>query len=401
MTLHRYRAIDQQGRLVRGNIDAAGPVELEARLARRGLELIDSQPVWFAHFALSHTAPPRRELIQFCFHLEQLLDAGIPMLDGLQDLRDATRHPRMREIVTTLREDIENGVPLSVAAEAHPQAFDAIACSLLHAGEQTGELAPMLRQLAETLIREDELSAHARKLAIYPAIVLSVLVTAVVIALTFVVPELAQLFRSTGQSLPLQTQLLIDASNGLREYGLLSMPVLAALCAAVALATQRSDAFAQRIDHIRLQLPVIGPITHKIAIARITRLFSMLYRSGITVLDALRNTEHMTRNRVVRNSLKLASVRIGSGSSISAAFDESGIFPSLVIRMLRVGEQTGALDDALDKVVYFYERDVRESIERLQASAEPALTLALGLVMLWIIFAVLGPIYDILTQLPV
>lgn len=176
MTLHRYRAIDQQGRLVRGNIDAAGPVELEARLARRGLEFIDSQPVWFAHFALSHTAPPRRELIQFCFHLEQLLDAGIPMLDGLQDLRDATRHPRMREIVTTLREDIENGVPLSVAAEAHPQAFDAIACSLLHAGEQTGELAPMLRQLAETLIREDELSAHARKLAIYPAIVLSVLV---------------------------------------------------------------------------------------------------------------------------------------------------------------------------------------------------------------------------------
>lgn len=401
MTLHRYRAIDQQGRLIRGNIDAAGPVELEARLARRGLDLIEGKPVWFAHFALSRSAPPRRELIQFCFHLEQLLDAGIPMLEGLQDLRDATRHPRMREIVTALREDIENGVPLSVAAAAHPQAFDAIACSLLHAGEQTGELAPMLRQLAETLIREDELSAHARKLAIYPAIVLSVLLAAIVIALTFVVPELAQLFRSTGQSLPLQTQLLIDASNGLREYGLLSLPVLAALCAAIALAAQRSDAFAQRIDRIRLQLPIIGPITHKIAIARITRLFSMLYRSGITVLDALRNAEHMTRNRVVRNSLKLASVRIGSGSSISAAFDESGIFPSLVIRMLRVGEQTGALDDALDKVVYFYERDVQESIERLQASAEPALTLALGLVMLWIIFAVLGPIYDILTQLPV
>lgn len=401
MTLHRYRAIDQQGRLVRGHIDAAGPADLETRLARRGLELLGAKPLRFAQLALSRTAPPRRELIQFCFHLEQLLDAGIPMLESLQDLRDATLHPRMREIVTTLLEDIENGVPLSVAAAAHPQSFDTIACSLLHAGEQTGELAPMLRQLAEALIRDDELSAHARKLTIYPAIVLSVLVAAVFVALTVVVPELAQLFRSTGQTLPLQTRLLIDASNGLRDYGLIGLPVLATLCAAIVLAAQRSDAFAQRIDRIRLRLPIIGPITHKIALARITRLFSLLYRSGITVLDALRNTEHMTRNRVVRNSLQLASVRIGAGSSISAAFDESGIFPSLVIRMLRVGEQTGALDDALDKVVYFYERDIRESIEHLQASAEPALTVALGLVMLWIIFAVLGPIYDILTQLPV
>lgn len=402
MTLHTYRALTTDGQVVRGSTVATGLDDLEARLYRRGLELIHGEP---ATRTLSAWWPrariPRRELIHFCFHLEQLLAAGVPILDSLADLRDATAHPRMRQIVASLLEEIEGGLTLSAAAAQHPSAFDAVFCGLLRAGEHTGQLAPVLRQLAAALARDDELVAHARKLAIYPAIVGCVLAVAITVALVFVVPQLASLFRSTGQSLPLQTRILIGASNWLAHHGWMVPALLPLALGGLALASARTPGLRLRIDTLRLRLPLIGTLVHKIALARVASVFAMLYAAGITVLDALRSAESATSNRAIQHGLSAAGARIAEGHGIAAAFEETGLFPQLVTRMLRIGEQTGSLDTALGNIVYFYERDVRESIARLQASAEPILTLILGALMLWIVFAVLGPVYDIISRLPV
>lgn len=402
MTLHTYRAMTAEGRVVSGAAEASGLGDLESRLYRRGLELIHGEP---ATRGRSRRWPragiPRREIIHFCFHLEQLLAAGVPILESLADLRDATAHPRMRQLVASLLEEIEGGLTLSEAAAHHPAAFDAVFCGLLRAGEHTGQLAPVLHQLADGLTREDELLAHARKLAIYPIIVSCVLLVAITVALVFVVPQLASLFRSTGQTLPLQTRILIGASHWVSHNGWLLVVGLPLILGGLSLTVATYPDLRLKIDTLRLRLPLIGTLQHKLALARVASVFAMLYAAGVTVLDALHSAEGASTNRAIQASLRAAGSRITEGHGIASAFEETGLFPQLVTRMLRIGEQTGSLDTALGNIVYFYERDVRESIERLQAGAEPMLTLILGALMLWIVFAVLGPVYDIITRLPV
>jgi type IV pilus assembly protein PilC len=406
---YRYRACDAHGHIVRGELDAANPGELEANLRSRDLELIHAQPRPQSR-SLSTTQRwherwrqhvPRRELIHFCFHLEQLLAAGIPVLDALADLGDGNSQHGMQIIATNLRAEVERGQPLSAAMELHPEVFDEVFRCLLRAGEATGELAPVLRQIAADLTRADELRAHARKIAIYPLVVGSVLSVAVVVAITQVVPQVATLFRSSGAELPLSTRALVGLSNWLGQYGWLLPPALITSVIAITRAAATHIGFRHKLHGLALRLPVLGPIRQRLALARVAGLLAMLYASGIPFIEALANAARATPNLVIRGGIESAKAHIAVGQGIASAFEATGLFPRLVTRMLRVGEQTGRLDSALQQLVYFYERDSVDAIERLEASAEPALTVVMGLMMLWIALAVLGPVYDIITRLPV
>jgi type IV pilus assembly protein PilC len=400
MNRFRYRACDVHGQIVQGETAAANHAELEARLRGRNLEPIHIKPARTSWLRGSRRIP-RRELIHFCFHLEQMLGAGVPILDVLSELTDGQGHPGIKSIASDLHAEVERGQPLSSAMQQHPQVFDEVFRCMLRAGESTGDLAPVLRQIAADIARADELRANARKIAIYPLIVGSVLSIAIAVALTQVVPQVATLFRSNGQVLPLSTRLLIGFSDGFRQYAWLLPPTLIALFTALSIAAARRPLLRRRLHALTLRLPLIGPITQRLALARTASLLGMLYASGITVIDALASTARATPNLAIRYGIEAAGAHIAAGRGIANAFESTGLFPRLVTRMLRVGEQTGRLDSALEQLVYFYERDAREAIERLQASIEPALTIIMGLLMLWIAIAVLGPIYDIITRLPV
>ncbi len=399
MKRYRYRAMAADGRRVRGELDAADLADLELRLRGQGLTFINGEarrPPWRAPQRI-----PRRELIDFCFHLEQLLAAGVPPFEGLGALRDATSHPRMAGVVNALLAEVEGGRPLSDAAARQPAAFSPVFVSLLRAGEQAGALPEAIRDIGLALRREDELAAHAQRIAIYPAIVGSILVLALVVALVHVVPQLEQLFRATGQALPLHTRVLVGLSHAVSTWwwALLLAAGLTMTGARHALA--RSAALRLRFHALQLRLPLIGELRRKLALARFAGLFAMLYAAGVTVIDALRATEDATGNLALREGVRTAGRHIEQGRQISAAFESVGLFPPLVCRMLRVGEHTGALDRALGNVAALYQRDVAESVARLQAAIEPALTLLMGGLLLWIATAVLGPIYDIITRLPV
>ncbi len=400
MSRYRYRACDVHGQIVQGETSAASLVELEARLRERSLEPIHIKPAR-ASWLRGPRRIPRRELIHFCFHLEQMLGAGVPILDVLAELTDGQGHPGIKAIASDLFTEIERGQPLSAAMKQHPHVFDEVFRCMLHAAESTGDLAPVLRQIAADLARADELRANARKIAIYPLVVGSVLCVAIAVALTQVVPQVATLFRSNGQVLPLSTRLLIGFSDWFRQYAWLLPPALIAAFFAISMTAARRPLLRRRLHALALRLPIIGPITQRLALARIASLLAMLYASGITVIDALASTARATPNLAIRTGIEAAGAHIAAGRGIANAFESTGLFPRLVTRMLRVGEQTGRLDSALEQLVYFYERDAREAIERLQASIEPALTIIMGLLMLWIAIAVLGPIYDIITRLPV
>ncbi len=398
MIRYRYRAMQADGRPVRGELDAEHAADLEARLRALGLVFINGEALPAGRRL--RRSVPRRELIHFCFHLEQLVGAGVPVFESLAELRDATRHPRLREIVATVLADIEAGKPLSQAAARHPAVFSRVFVCLLEAGEQSGHLPEAIRDIGAMLAREEELAAHARQVSIYPLVVGSILAVALVMALVHVVPELEKLFRSMGQALPLQTVVLVALSRAVASGWWAMLLVALLLAAALRLALARSSALRIRCHALLLELPLVGEIRRKLALARFAALFATLYAAGITVIEALRATEDVTGNLALREGLRLATARIEQGQRVSSAFESVGVFPPLVARMLRVGEQTGALDRALGNVAELYSRDVRDAIARLQGAIEPTLTVLMGGLLLWIATAVLGPIYDIITRLP-
>ena len=395
----RYTAMDADGRRSSGTLTAQNPLDLEQRLERMGLLLITCREARQRTGLFGGGRISRRDLINFCFHLEQLTRAGVPLLEGLNDLRDTTTNPRFREVVSSIVEDLEGGKLFSEALAAYPRIFDRVFVSLIRAGEETGGLPDILLNLTESLKWQDELIAKTKQLLTYPAIV-SVVVTAVIFFLMiYLVPQLVGFIENMGQTIPLQTRLLIGLSNLFVAYwyAILFAPVAAYLLLRWIVARNPNARYAY--DRFKLRVWVVGPILQKLILARMTDIFALMYSSGIPLLRAIEINREVVANQVIQRGLEEASEAISRGETISAAFNATGLFPALVVRMLRVGESTGALDTSLRNVSYFYNREVNDDIGRLQAMIEPALTIFLGAILGWVMLSVLGPIYDIMTKI--
>lgn len=396
--LFDYKAVSVEGRMTYGRLDAINLVDLEMRLKRMNLDLVTGNPI--QHRALFGTrSVPRPELINFCFHLEQLTRAGVPILEGLTDLRDSIEHPRFREVMAGLIESIEGGQTLSQAIAEHPDIFSQVFGNLIRAGESSGQLPEVLASLTESLKWEDELASQTKKLLMYPAFVATIVLSATFFLMIYMVPQLKLFVKNMGHVLPPHTKLLFFISDLLVDYWyvFLLLPIIAVIAGQLIL---RGNPLARmRLDGIKLRLPVVGPILKKIILARFSSTFAMLYASGIPVLESIRSTQNVVGNHVVRRALERVEQSIREGQNVAGAFRDVGLFPPLVVRMLRIGESTGGLDKALLNVSYFYNRDVRESVGKAQALIEPMLTLFMGALLGWIMLSVIGPIYDVISKI--
>lgn len=400
MSLFTYKAMNEGGRLVHGQLDAINLVDLEMRLKRMDLDFINGSEVRQGGFFRGGKIP-KPELINFCFHMEQLTRAGVPILEGLTDLRDSLFHPRFREVITSMIEAIEGGRTLSQAMDEHPKVFDKVFSSLIRAGENTGNLPAVLKSLTESLKWEDELASHTKKLFMYPAFVGTIVLGVTFFLMVYLVPQMAGFIKNMGQDMPTQTRVLLATSAFVKQFWYLFLLVPAAVAIGIKLGVEANPAFRYRFDEFKLALPVLGPILRKIILSRFASVFAMMYASGIAIIDAIRATEDVVGNTVIEGGLKHAGQLIAEGQNVTVAFQNINLFPPLVIRMLKVGENTGALDSALLNVAYFYNRDVKESIEKVQAMIEPAMTLILGTILGWVMLSVLGPIYDVITKLKI
>ena len=392
MTAYRYTAIDHDGRQQRGIMQAPTEQALEASLKAQGLELLTvkiGQPVnWFQPRIKS------QHLIQFCIQIQQLLQAGVPLLQSLEELAGQSQHPSLSKALRALQHELEAGKLLSQALQAQPDVFPAFIGNLVAAGEHTGQLPEIFGHLAQTLQWQADLISQTRRGLTYPALLCVMVCIAATVMLTFLVPQMVGFLQSLGQELPWSTRLLLGLSDWAIAYGGVSLILLTLLAFCLRFAVKRSPAFAFYCGQKILKLPVLGRLLHQLVLTRLCRFLGLMYQTGIPLLQALEWCQPLLQNRVMAQALSQVHQRVQSGESLAASFAAAGWFPPLLVRMIRVGETTGALDRMLSQQATFYDREVQAHMQSLLQLLEPVLTMLLGLMLLFLMAAVMLPVYD-------
>lgn len=398
MPQYKYHAIDKIGKAFKGQIQAANELELEHRLTIQGQDLITCVEVKTSGSFFSKSRLSRRDLLNLLFQLEQLTKAGVPLLDSLRDLRDSTPLGHYNAVLAGLVEQIEGGKTFSAALSEFPNDFDTVFIALIAVGEETGELPKILKDMGETLRWLDELIAAAIKIIIYPAIVSVVVFAVAAFLMIYLVPKIVPFVKEMGGEIPGHTLLLIAVSDFFISYwwAIIMFPFVVVFL--IKNAAKKSPEFRYKLDSLKLRMPIFGQISFKIKLARFASYMALLYASGITVLRALEICKALVDNVVIADAIDKAGKSIAEGKSISESFSRLSIFPPLVVRMIRVGENTGNLDDALINVSYFYNREVKESIDKIEPAISPILTVVMGVLLGWIMMSVLGPVWDAVSK---
>jgi len=399
MPLYQYKAIDATGKFISGSLDAGNINDLELRLEKMDMDLVTYKQKELGSDLLGRNKIGRRDLINFSFYLEQLTRAGVPLLEGLADLRDGEENPTFRDIVTGVIEAIEGGNTFSQALDLYPKIFDDVFVSLIRVGERSGRMSEVLVDITQTLKWQDELLSKAKKIMTYPAVIGSLVFSVIIFLMIFVVPDIMDAIVSLGGEIPLETRLLIAVSNFLINFWYLVIAAPFVVFFTLRYFYKTSSKARFRMDGILLKIWILGPVNEKIKISRFTRYFALMFASGITVLDAINLSKSVVSNVVLEDGIDRAWQQISEGSSISEAFKNIGIFPPLVVRMLRVGESSGQMDKSLNNVSYFFDRDINDAIEKMEPVLQTSLMATIGLIVMWLALSVLGPIYDTISTI--
>lgn len=414
MDRYKYKALNAQGRPIRGSIAALNETDLYNQLQSANLELIDCSIVGeksqgFLPSSFMQKPIVIRDLIQFFVQMQQMQTAGVPILDALNDVRDTSDNPRMRDIVSDIHRDVSDGLALSEAMQKHEKVFKPLYVSLIQAGEETGDLEASYAQLIKYLKWLDQIESKFKKATRYPMIVTGVVMLTITFMMMLVVPQIVGFLQFLDLELPWFTVALIATSDffaqpvfeplGIAIYGgflVVGIPVL--LVIALKLLRQSSEAFSFQYDAIMLEMPVFGVLIRKISVARYAQTFGALFSSGIDVLGALKASRNTVTNLAMIAAMETVETHVKAGNPLSESFNMSGEFPTMVTRMVKIGEESGNLTVVLDQVSEFYTKDVDETIDSLIELIQPTLTAILGLVIAWIAAGSLGPIYMNLGQ---
>jgi type IV pilus assembly protein PilC len=405
---YKYRALNSKGRPIRGSIAAASEVDLYKQLQTAGLELIDcsvlGQGGKGGFLSGGGKKVVLRDVIQFFVQMEQMQSAGVPLLEALSDVRDATENQKFSDLLTDIHRDVSDGSAMSEAMNKHPEVFKPLYISLIEAGEETGDLTSAYTQLVKYLKWVDAIQGKIRKATRYPMIVTAVVLLTIVFMMSIVVPQIVGFLKYLDLELPIYTTALIATSNffvnplfsifGLPVYGafvVLAVPL--SLFFFVKFLRKSSEDIAYKIDVMYVGAPVIGILIRKISIARYAQTFGALYASGINVIKALESSRGTVTNRLMIDAMESVEAHVQAGSTLSASFEASGEFPSMLVRMVKIGEESGNLTAVLDQVSDFYTQDVNEAIDSMIEMIQPTLTAILGLMIAWIAAGSLGPIY--------
>jgi type IV pilus assembly protein PilC len=399
MAQFTYRAVNDAGAISKGQVEALNELDLEAQLKNMGLQLVSAKALAARKGNVQKMA--RRDVIDFLFQLEMLARAGVPLLSCLGDMRDEADSPSGRELAAGLYEKIEAGSTFSEAIATFPGIFSPTITSLIRAGELTGQLPDVLKEIVRSLKWQDELAATTKKLMTYPSFMIIVISGVVFFLMVYLVPQLVTFIASMGKTLPFHTRLLIAVSDFFVRFWWIILGIPPILVAIVSAAAAANPKIRFKLHQMQLDLPFLGPILKKLILARFADTFALMYKTGIPLIDGLTYCLDVSENLVIKQAIRGARDRVLTGTALSESFALEQLFPSLVIRMLKIGESTGALDASLANISYFYSRDIDESVAKVQAMIEPALTVTMGVILGWIMVSVLGPIYDTISSIKI
>lgn len=393
MPLYNYISINQEGKKVRGKINASNPLDLENRVREQGFDLVDFKEV-SAKKALIRKGIKTKDMIMFCVHMEELDRAGVPIIDSLVDLRDTTDVAKMRDLLTDLIEYIKGGDQLSEALAKRKDVFDDLFCGLVAVGEETGNIGDAFGHLSKHIKWQSEFRRKIKKAVTYPIVLVVVMVVVVILMMLFVVPQLVSFLKSQGFELPFYTKALIATSDFFEAYWWIVLLVIILSPLILFINYKVVRGFKYFADGIFLKIPVLGNLILKINLARFVKFFSVTFNSGLGVLESLDVSRKVVNNDILRNTIDEISADISNGASITDAISSKKSFPSLVVRMFRVGEESANMERALSNVNFFYEREIDDTVEAMVGMIQPMLLLVLGGILTWVIAAVFGPIYS-------
>lgn len=400
MKKYKYRAIDEENRQIRGKLSAVNEVDLYQQLKLFGIELLSAKEIGNAKFNIPFLSGVKpREMIQAFVHLEQLQRSGVPLLDSLADIRDSTESPVLRDVMAEIHRDVSEGSSLSQAMVKHPRYFDNVVVSMTASAEETGNIADAFAQLILFMKWSDMMRKRTIKALTYPIFTLLVFLVVLGILMMFTVPQIIGFLRNIGEELPFMTVSLINTSDFLQANGIWVVIIPVSIIVFIKVMNKTSPGFRYKWDSLVIRVPVVGEVARKINLSRFSRTFGALFESGLEILKCIDTATMTVGNTYMKQALIRARRQISEGASISAAMNNTGEFPSLVIRMVKIGEESGNLTHVLNQVAEFYDADVDEAVQRMIGMITPTLTMVLGAVIMWIAAGVFGPIYGILGKL--
>ncbi|HBR97442.1 MAG TPA: hypothetical protein DD979_08690 [Gammaproteobacteria bacterium] len=395
MPVYRYEAIDEQGALCHGVLRSLDAMDLTQRLQQRQLQIVQCrrQVFW------SDRGVDTETQLQFYAQLSQLLHAGIPLLQCLQDLTNSETHTRFRLALTEMSQQIESGGSLSVAMSTSALVFSPMEIAIVQAGEASGQLAESLQHVYEAMAWQKSIAARLQKAVAYPLFSGLVLLAASVFLLVYLVPQLTAFLQSSGEALPWYTQALIRVSDHLGSYGLLYLAIAACLGLGMSLLHRRHAGFRFWLSAAILRVCCLGPVVKHVKLARFAYFSALMYRAGITVITAFETSQAVVSNPALEAVVSRIVSQVRGGKGIAQSFADAGVFPVYVTRMVSVGEATGRLDDALMQVSHHYKQAADKAITRLEQVLGPALIMLVGALLAWVILAVIGPMYSSIASL--
>jgi type IV pilus assembly protein PilC len=395
-TTYAYRVRDRKGSLVTGELQADSEDLVLAKLREQHyipLEVKAKKAGLSKEFHILPEKAKLKDLSVFSRQFATMVNSGLPLLRSLAILEDQTQSKYLAKVVGQVRLDVEQGSSLSAALAKHPRAFSQLYVSMVRAGETSGTLDDVLLRLADTIEREVSLRRQIKSAMTYPIVVTGLVIVILTAMLIFVVPTFKDLYQQLGGTLPLPTRLLVGVSDVVRG----SFLIVAALIIAFVFVFRwwRKGPGKLAWDKFKLKIPIFGKLFHKSALARFARTLSVLNRSGVPILHALDIVQETVGNQLVANAVKDLQAGVKEGESIAGPLSRHAVFPPMVVQMMAVGEETGALDTMLEKVAIFYDEEVAAAVESLTSLIEPVLIAVVGGAVGAIVIALYLPTFRI------
>ena len=394
-----YRVRTKEGRVLEGKMEAGGEAAVASKLRSQGMTPIQINKEAKASMKMElHILPQRvklKDLAIFSRQFATMINAGLSLLRALNILAEQSENPKLAEAIKSVRDDVERGSSLSAAMSKFPKIFNNLFVSMVRAGETGGQLDTVLMKIADTYENEHKLRQKVKSAMTYPIAVLGISVILMIVMLIFIVPTFAEMFEGLGGELPLPTQILVTLSDKAKFIVPLSILAFIGGVAGYKKARQASPEFRLKADQLKLKIPVFGELTDKIAVSRFTRMLGLLLRSGVPILQALDIVGDAAGNEVINRACADVRESVRTGETMAAPLTEHKVFPPMVIQMISVGEDTGALDDMLDKIADFYDQEVESMTESLVALIEPIMIAFLGGIVGAMVIALYMPMFKI------
>jgi len=390
-----WEGTNKRGIKSKGEIEGPSIALVKAVLRKQGITPIKVKKKPGALFGSDGTKKVKpKDVAIFSRQLATMMSSGVPLLQSFDIIAKGNEHSGMKKLIAALRLDIESGNSLAQALSRHPKAFDPLFCNLIRAGEQAGILDNLLNKIATYKEKTEILKSKIKKALMYPAGILSVAFIVTIILLVYVVPQFESLFSSFGSDLPAFTQMVVTLSEFVQQWWYIILGGVGGGLYTFVKLKGSSKSFSKSVDQIALKLPIIGGILKKAAIARFARTLGTMFAAGVTLVDAMESVAGAAGNQVFTDGILSMRDEISNGQQLQTAMAQTGLFPSMTVQMVAIGEESGELDSMLNKVADIYEREVDDAVDNMSSLMEPLIMVILGVLIGGLVIAMYLPIFS-------